>query len=241
MLTSLLLLTLSSHSVDFNTPSTIEKRSAFFLSQANENGARVKILKPSAKPAAEQACRRALTLPSQESIKLKLSEKLNLTIPDKVHFIDADINNYQQQKNNDWLNCTGDIHVNSVEVNEAFLALKLAWYFIETKQKQRLRSVIEISLNQPQTKADSIALIASQSPLNKGLAYLDKHLTNQQLHLIESKVAVGNMWLQANKLNEALALLDGCKSMQCTALRNQIIDKQEALESEQADDLRSYF
>ncbi|RYV02383.1 hypothetical protein SOPP22_10035 [Shewanella sp. OPT22] len=241
MLTSLLLLTLSSHSVDFNTPSTIEHRSAFFLSQANEDGARVKLLKSSAKPALEQACRKALTLPQQRTIKTQLAKTLVLDIPDNINFIDAEINNYQQRKIDGWLNCTGTVKVKSVKNNEAFLALKFAWFLVKNKQKDALKKVLQIPLNNAETKADAIVLVAAHSQLSIALNYLDNDLKSKQLKLEVSKVAAAEIWLKAERLEQALSILSNCESGQCSMLRNKILHEMELLESEQADDLSSYF
>ncbi len=241
MLTSLLLISLASSSVDFSTSSTIEKRSVFFMSQANENGARVKALKPIAKSALEQACRRALTFPEQELLKFNLGKKLDIELPSAVSFIDASIEDYHQQKNDDWLECTGKVQIKSMEVNEAFLALKLAWFLVDNGNKQRLRDILKITLSQDQTKADSIVLIASQSPAEKGLIYLDKHLNVNDLKLTKSKVVVADMWFESGRFEDASSLLKNCKKAQCDSSKRKIEDKLDSLKREQAEDLSSYF
>ncbi len=241
MFAHLLLAALAAGSVSFDSDDTIEKRGAFFLSQANEQGARVKALKPTAKNSKEPACRRALTLPEQVRLKASLEQKLNLNIPDEVHFIDAEIQNYQQRKKGQWLICTGEVTLKSYEKNEAFLALKLAWHFVKKQQKNQLRNVLSIPLKHSESKNDALALIASQSPANKGLAYSDKHLSPELLRLPESIYAVAKMWFEAQRIDQALSLISGCNTTECKHLKLKIEEALEARENEQADDLGRYF
>ena len=237
MLVTILTLVLVA-SATFDSEQTIEQHSAFFKSQANGQYARVKALKLSAKNALEQACRRALTLPERHNIKHALAEKLNITLPDSVSFIEADITDYKQQKQQDWLTCTGVVTLAGQDINEAGLAIRAAWKIGSLKDKANLRPLLKIAMSHPSTTSDAVALVADQSPQSERLQYLDKYLVASELKLDEAKVSVAQIWFQNKRYNQVMSLTQSCESINCKRLN---LAAQVEYEQQTADDLSSYF
>ncbi|WP_133407935.1 hypothetical protein [Parashewanella tropica] len=263
MINSLLLLTLSVTGADFEVESLITRQSGFFKVQAVENGARVMLLNPNAKPAIEQACRRALTLPTVQQLKRKLKSELELSlhnnngdtkhrlltfdIPDSVHYINASIDDYQQQKQSSWWYCQGTVKVSSESETLAGLAIRYAWDIVNTERdintkKLKLKSVLPYAINHPSTHHDAISLIVHNAAKDKQLAYIQKyHLQPEKLKLAKSKQVVSNALLNHNQLKQAYEYVAECDSLNCRKLKLSIEQKLEQQEQQTADDLDSYF
>ncbi|EWH04359.1 hypothetical protein NH514_16100 [Pseudoalteromonas sp. ACER1] len=237
MLAPILALTLVA-SGTFDSEQTIEKQTAYFKSQANGQYARVMALKTSAKNALEQACRNALTLPQRSIIKNTLAKKLNITLPVSVSFIDAEIAGYKQEKQQEWLTCTGVVIPAAHDINEAGLAVRAAWQIGSQKDKTNLRSLLQIALNHPTTMSDAVALVADQSPEEQRLSYLDKYLKVSELILDEAKASVAQTWFVNRRYKQVISLTQQCKSLDCKRLN---LAAQTAFDNLPADDLSSYF
>ncbi|WP_372761357.1 hypothetical protein [Pseudoalteromonas sp.] len=222
----------------FDSAHTIEQQTAFFKSQVNGQYARVKALKSSANNALEHACRNALTLPERHNIKNALANKLNITLPESVSFIDANISEFKQQKQQDWLVCSGVVTPAAADINEAGLAIRAAWYLGSQQDKSNLRALLTIALAHPSTISDAVALVADQSPEAQRLAYLDKHLVVDELKLDAAKAAVAQTWLANKRYKQVIALTQRCESIDCKRLSLAAVAQ---YEQQTADDLSSYF
>ncbi|ASM52019.1 hypothetical protein PESP_b0463 [Pseudoalteromonas espejiana DSM 9414] len=222
----------------FDSEQTIEQQTAFFKSQANGQYARVIALKSSAKSALEQACRIALTLPQRSIIKNTLAKKLNITLPESVSFIDAEITDYKQEKQQDWLTCTGVVTPAAHDINEAGLAVRAAWQVGSQKDKTNLRPLLQVALNHPTTMSDAVALVADQSPEEQRLSYLDKYLKAGELKLDEAKASVAQTWLVNKRYKQVISLTQQCESIDCKRLN---LAAQTEFDNLPADDLSSYF
>lgn len=219
----------------------LEQTTAFFVSQAYGDSARVKALKSVPKPALVKACRHALTLPMRREIKTSLASKLNVDLPETIDFIQADITNFKQDYRDPWLVCSGLVTVTEPELNEAGLAIRLAWFSVKNKDNSILRPLIAIAMKHPMTQADAVALVASQSTTPVGSQYLDKYLVPNDLVLTDAKLAVGNIWYQQTKFQQALDLVQTCDDVRCRRLMSKAQIEIDKLEEENADNLDSYF
>ena len=225
-------------SATFDSEQTIEQQTAFFKSQANGQYARVMALKSSAKNALEQACRNALTLPERSIIKNTLAKKLNITLSESVSFIEADITGYKQEKQQQWLTCTGIVTPAAHDINEAGLALRAAWQVGSQKDKANLRPLLQVALNHPSTMSDAVALAADQSPEAQRLSYLDKYLEPSELKLDEAKASVAQIWFANERYKQVILLTQQCASINCKRLN---LAAQTEFDNLPVDDLRSYF
>jgi hypothetical protein len=225
-------------SATFDSEQTIEQQTAFFKSQANGKYARVMALKPSATDALEQACRHALTLPKRNSIKADLAIKLNIKLPKKVSFVEATITDYSQQKQGEWLTCSGEVLVADNELNQAGLAIRAAWKISTEKDKTSLRPLLKVAMSHSTTISDAVALIADQSPKSEQLNYLDKYLVANELQLEQAKAAVAKIWFNNQRYKQAIELVKNCESIDCKRL---YLAAKTEYEQVTADDLSSYF
>ncbi|MBH0048240.1 MULTISPECIES: hypothetical protein [unclassified Pseudoalteromonas] len=225
-------------SATFDSEQTIEQQTAFFKSQANGQYARVMALKSSAKNALEQACRNALTLPDRRIIKNTLANKLNITLPESVSFIDAEITDYEQEKQREWLTCTGVVTPAAQDINEAGLAIRAAWQVGSQKDKANLRPLLQVALNHPTTMSDAVALAADQSPEEQRLSYLDKYLKASELKLDEARASVAQTWFVNKRYKQVISLTRRCESIDCKHLN---LAAQTEFDNLSADDLSSYF
>lgn len=224
----------------FDSAETIKRKTVFYESQAIGQYARVKALKASAKHSLENACRKALTLPAQQKINQHLSTKVGFEIPDSLSFIDAKILGYKQGKQQGWLNCYGDVKPAEMHINEAGLALRAAWFFSKKGEQERskIRPLITISIKHPSTVADSVALVADQSPPDKSLEYLDKYLDISSMILDQAKISVAKTWLKHKRFEQVITLTNSCESVECKRIG---LAAKTAYEQLTADDLNSYF
>ncbi|TMO96293.1 hypothetical protein CWC14_10755 [Pseudoalteromonas sp. S3260] len=225
-------------SATFDSEQTIEQQTAFFKSQAIGQYARVMALKPSATSALEQACRYALTLVQRNNIKADLAIKLNVELPKKVSFIESTITNYSQQKQGEWLTCSGEVLVADNELNQAGLAIRAAWKISTDKDKTSLRPLLKVAMSHSTTISDAVALIADQSSKSEQLNYLDKYLVVSELQLEQAKEAVAKIWLDNQRYKPAIELLKNCQSVDCKRVYLAAKTKYEQVT---ADDLNSYF
>jgi hypothetical protein len=225
-------------SATFDSAQTIEQKTAFFHSQAHTQYARVKALKPSVKNALEAACRNALTLPERHNIKDALAQKLGFTLTESVSFIDAVITEYKQEKQQEWLTCTGIVTITEQGINEAGLAIRAAWQISTKKDKTKLRPLLKIALSHSSTVSDAVALVAIQSPQNERLEYLDSYLVASELKLDEAKASVAQIWFQNKRFKQVIALMQQCESIDCKRLN---LAAKAEYEQDTADDLSSYF
>ena len=237
MLASILALSLVA-SATFDSEQTIEQQTAFFKSQANGQYARVMALKSSAKNALEQACRNALTLPERSIIKSTLANKLNITLPESVSFIEAEVTGYKQEKQQEWLTCTGIVTPAAADINEAGLAIRAAWQVGKQQDKNNLRALLKIAMAHPSTISDAVALVADQSPQSERLAYLDKYLVADELKLDDAKVSVAQVWFKDMRYQQVISLMQQCESIDCKRLG---LAAEAEYEQQSADDLSSYF
>lgn len=225
-------------SATFDSEQTIEQQTAFFKSQANGQYARVMALKSSAKNALEQACRNALTLPERRIIRNTLAKKLNITLPESVSFIDAEITDYEQEKQQEWLTCTGVVTPAAQDINEAGLVIRAAWQVGSQKDKANLRALLQVALNHPTTMPDAVALAADQSPEEQRLSYLDKYLKASELKLDEARASVAQTWFVNKRYKQVISLTRRCESIDCKRLN---LAAQTEFDNLSADDLSSYF
>ncbi|WMS92908.1 hypothetical protein [Pseudoalteromonas sp. HL-AS1] len=225
-------------SATFDSEQTIEQQTAFFKSQTNGQYARVMALKSSAKNALEQACRNALTLPQRSIIKNTLAKKLNIALPESVSFIDAEIMDYKQEKQQEWLTCTGVVTPAAQDINEAGLAVRAAWHVGSQKDKANLRPLLQVALNHPTTMSDAVALAAALSPEGQRLNYLDKYLKASELKLDEAKASVAQTWFVNERYKQVISLTQQCESIDCKRLN---LAAQTEFDNLSADDLSSYF
>lgn len=219
----------------------VREKSPFFISEASDGGAQVIALKALSSGAEQAACRRALTLPKRAEIRAELMTLTSQTIPPPLSFIDASITNYRQTKQKDGLYCVGDISVVDPQYNQAGLALITAWWALDNSDIELLRAMLKVALQHERTQADAVALIASQTDFESGLAYLDKHLDAENLSFSEAKIAVAKIWLEAEKFAAVSELMATCEAPLCQQL---LIKAQEAVRQiniEQANDLEDYF
>jgi len=225
-------------SATFDSEQTIEQQTAFFKSQAIGQYARVMALKPSATSALEQACRNALTLPERHKIKQALANKLNISLPESVSFIEAQVSEFKQQKQQGWLTCSGIVTPAADDINEAGLAIRAAWQVGNQKDKSNLRSLLSVAMNHPTTMSDAVALAAAQSPKEQRLSYLDKYLEPNELKLDAAKAAVAQIWFVNQRYKQVLTLTQQCESINCKRLN---FAAKAEYEQQTADDLSSYF
>ncbi|WP_351088905.1 hypothetical protein [Shewanella sp. S1-49-MNA-CIBAN-0167] len=219
----------------------VEQKTAFFVSQAYGDSARVKALNSAAKPALAKACRHALTLPMRKEIKASLASKLKVELADTIDFIQADIQRFTQEYRDPWLVCRGQVTVAEPELNEAGLAIRLAWFKVKNKDKSMLRPLLAIAMKHSMTQADAVALVASQSTTQAGGQYLDKYLVANELVLADAKLAVGDIWYQQAKFQQALDLAKTCDDVRCRRLVSKAQLEIDKLEAASVDDLNSYL
>ena len=225
-------------SATFDSKQTIEYKTTFYSAQVNGQYARVKALKSNAKQALDNACRKALTLPERNKIKIALARKLNITLPDSVYFMESELTDYKQEKQEEWLVCTGKVTPADTAINEAGLAITAAWWISEQQDKTNLRPLLKVAMSHPSTMSDAVALAADQSPQNERIEYLDKYLVAEELKIDAAKVSVAQVWLNNQRYKQVLSLMEKCESVDCKRLS---MIAQAEYEQRTADDLSSYF
>ncbi|WP_419148678.1 hypothetical protein [Pseudoalteromonas 'SMAR'] len=222
----------------FDSEQTLKEQSGFFISQVNGEYARVMATKPNAKHALEKACRHALTLPYRNQVREDLAKQLSIKLPEKVSFIQATISDYQQEKQDQWLTCTGKVVTADDDTNLAGLALRAAWKVSSEESKLSLRPLLRVAMNHHSSTSDAVALIAQQSPKNERLPYLDKYLIASELQLDQAKAAVAQIWFNNQRFQQTMELAQRCESIACRKL---FLAAQTEYEQRTADDLSSYF
>ena len=241
MLSIVLAASIFSGDISVDSSGVVRETSPFFISEANGSSAKVVALKTHSKAALQAACRRALTLPLREQVRADLMARTSQVLPKPLSFIDANITEYQQEETRDGLNCEGKVSSSDASYNIAGLALTGAWWAAEDGDIELLRAMLKVALQHRRTQADAVALIASQTDLASALAYLDEHLHPEKLTLNQSKIAVGKIWLAAEKFDEVVNLMGACDEPVCLQLLENAEDKLQQIEASQADDLSSYF
>lgn len=241
MLSVFLAASVFSGSISIEAPGIVRESSPFFISEASNSSAKVVALKAYSSAALQAACRRALTLPQRAKIRAELMAITSQTIPEPLSFIDANIADYRQKKQENGLYCEGKVNSADAAYNQAGLALTTAWWAAEYGDVELLRTMLKVALQHGRTQADAVALIASQTDFESGLAYLDKHLRPEKLTLNQGKIAVGKIWFKAKKFEAVISLMASCSDPSCQQLLANTEEKLQQIELEQIEDLSSYF
>lgn len=190
---------------------------------------------------AHQACRRVLTGPARIEVRERLAKELELTPPEEVSFIVADITDYRSWQKDKWLHCTGTVTVKNWPQNLSGLAIRVAWHHVGQNQPEPLRPLLKLALEHPTTTADAVALIAHLAPKNQQLKYLDANLEPKQLTMPASIKAVSEIWLEQGRWEEIIRLTERCDTLACRRLQLDAKEQKEIEDAEKMDDLSSYF
>jgi hypothetical protein len=241
MLSVFLAASVFSSSISIEALGIVRESSPFFISEASNGSAKVVALKAYSSGAMQLACRRALTLPQRAEIRAELMALTSQTIPETLSFINANIANYWQEKQEDGLYCEGKVSSADTAYNQAGLALTTAWWAAAYDDIELLRTMLKVALKHDRTQADAVALIASQTDFESGLDYLDKHLRPEKLTLSESKIAVGQIWLKATRFKAVISLMASCSDPSCQQLLAKTEEISQQTDLEQAHDLNSYL
>jgi hypothetical protein len=189
----------------------------------------------------EKACRKALSYPLRVQKQQQLAKQLNLALSEKINYATSHLSDYQEQRIEGGLRCSGKIKETQADLGEATLALMNAWWALEQGATGFLKPLLRISMANSATRNDSIVLIASQTGDKKRQEIFDKHIDNTSLLLNESKAALASFWLENGQYQSAIDVLAQCDSNQCYQLQGKVNMQKELQDEETADDLASYF
>lgn len=188
-----------------------------------------------------KACRKALSYPLRVQKQQQLAKELNLALPDTINYATTELTDYQEEKIEGSLRCTGKIVEIQAELGKARLALMNAWWAITQNKKSFLKPLLRISMSIPATKNDAIVLIASQTGGQKGEKIFKQQVNNHHLLLNESKATVAKFWLEQGKHQTASSILAQCDSQHCYQLKHTANKQKELQDEKTADNLSSYF
>lgn len=188
-----------------------------------------------------KACRKALSYPLRVQKQQLLAKELNLSLPKTISYATSELTDYQEEKVEGGLSCTGNIEETEPEFGKATLALMNAWWSLEQNEKRFLKPLLRISMANSATRNDSIVLIATQTGGEKSEKIFKYQVDSTTLLLNKSKAAMANFWLEQGKYQLAIDILAHCNSQQCYQLHYKVKTQKELQDEKTADDLSSYF
>lgn len=189
----------------------------------------------------EKACRKALSYPLRVQKQRELAEQLNLALSEKINYATSHLSDYQDQRIEGGLSCSGKVKETEPDLSKATLALINAWWALEQGETSFLKPLLRLSMANSATRNDSIILIATQTGGQKGQEIFEQQVEGTNLLLNESKAALANYWLEQGSYQPAIDMLAHCDSKQCYELQREVKLKKELQDEETADDLASYF
>lgn len=189
----------------------------------------------------KKACSKALSYPLRVEKQQLLAKELNLVLPKEINYATSHLSDYQEQKIEGGLSCSGKVEETKVELGKATLALMNAWWALEQDKTNLLKPLLRISMSNSATRNDSIVLIATQTGGEKGQKIFSQQVNSSNLLLNESKAAMANFWLEQGQYKPAINVLASCDSQACYQLQSKANIQKELQDEKTADDLSSYF
>ncbi|MCJ8296436.1 MAG: hypothetical protein MJK15_18720 [Colwellia sp.] len=188
-----------------------------------------------------KACRKALSYPLRVLKQQQLAKQLNLALSDKINYATSHLSDYQDQKIEGGLSCSGKVNETKPELGKATLALMNAWWALEQGETSFLKPLLRLSIAHSATRNDAIVLIASQNGGQKGKEIFEEQVDGTSLLLNASKAALASFWIEQGDHQPAIDILAHCDSKLCYQLQLKVNLHKELEEEETADDLASYF
>lgn len=188
-----------------------------------------------------KACRKALTYPLRMKNQQQLAKQLSLALPDAVNYATSHLSDYQDQKIEGGLSCSGKIEEITPELAKATLALMNAWWALEQGESSFLKPLLRLSMAHSATRNDAIVLIATQTGGEKGKEIFEQQVDQSSLLLNQSKAALANFLIEQGSYQSAIDILANCDSKQCYQLQSKVNQQKELQDEKTADDLSSYF
>jgi hypothetical protein len=189
----------------------------------------------------KNACRKALSYPLRVQKQQELAEQLNLALSEKINYANIHLSDFQDQRIEGGLSCSGKVKEIQPNLGKATLALMNAWWALEQDETSFLKPLLRLSMANSATRNDSIILIATQTGGQKGQEIFKHQVEGTNLLLNASKAALANFWLEQGNYQPAINMLEHCDSQQCYELQRKVKLKKELQDEETADDLASYF
>lgn len=188
-----------------------------------------------------KACRKALTYPLRVKNQQQLAQQLNLALPDTINYATSHLSDYQDQKIDGGLRCSGKIEAITPELAQATLALMNAWWALEQGESSFLKPLLRLSMANSATRNDAIVLIATQTGGEKGKEIFEQQVNQGSLLLNQSKAALASFLIEQGHYQSAIDTLASCDSKQCYQLQSKVNHQKELQDEKTADDLSSYF
>ncbi len=188
-----------------------------------------------------KACRKALSYPLRVKKQQQLAQQLNLALPEKINYATTQVSNYQDQRIDGGLSCSGKVKETKTGLGKATLALINAWWALEQGKTDFLKPLLRLSMENSVTRNDSMVLIATQTGGPKGQAIFEQKIDGTNLLLNASKAAFASFWLEQGNYQFAIDMLAQCDSQQCYQLQRKVNTQKELQDEETADNLASYF
>jgi hypothetical protein len=189
----------------------------------------------------KKACRKALSYPLKVRKQQLLAKQLNLDLPKGVYFVNSQLTDYQENKIDNGINCSGKVKEVSPDLGRSTLALMNAWRALEQEKIEFLKPLLQISMANDATRNDAIVLIATHEGGSKRQGILEQQADDTKLLLDDSKIALSDFWIEQGKYQSALDLLKDCDHPQCYQLQRKVSREKELQDEKTADDLASYF
>lgn len=186
-------------------------------------------------------CRAALNIPQREQLRDKLAGMLQISLPEGVSYIEAQVDNYKSWHQDKWLHCKGDVSILEEEKSLAILAVMSAWNVAGQEDKTSLEPLVRYAMHHPSSSADAVALVAHLAKPEQQLDYLNQNLNRSELRLNTAKEAVLQIWFKNKRWQDVIELAESCNTPACQQQLAQAIVEKEREDAEKADDLSSYF
>jgi len=189
----------------------------------------------------KKACRKALSYPLRVRNQQQLAKQLNLALPENINYATSHLSDYQDQRIEGGLSCSGKVKETDPDLSKATLALMNAWWALEQGETSFLKPLLRLSMVNSATRNDSIVLIATQTGGQKGQEIFEQKVKGASLLLNASKAALASFWLEQGNYQPAIDILADCDSKQCYQLQREVKMQKELQDEKTADDLASYF
>ena len=226
------------HAELYESSSALE---SFFSIEVTDKGARVSAKKKMPSNMWHRACRYGLSQLIRDAVRADLAKKSTVSLPEAYSFAEVKMNGYTSWNDGEWVQCKADVTEIDRDTNLAGLAIRIAWDPQVLKDEERLRAMLKIALTHDFTRDDAIVLLAVNVQKDIGIDYLDTRVNREGIRLLSARLAAAQLYLEHQRYNEALYLVQNCQDAKCDAVYNKAHNAKLEMERSKITDLNSFF